>query len=311
MRVFVTGATGHNGSFIVSELITAGHEVTGLARSEAGAAALSALGAKVRQGELADLDGLGQAAAEADGVIHTAVDRSLLLSGRLAALVAADLAAVRAFGVALAGSGKPLVVAASIGAPGQLGRPVTEQDPAAPVADEHQGTLRSRNDVEVAVLDLAQQAVRSSVVRLPPVSHSDRDRSGFLAQLIAVAKEKGIVGYPGDGANRWSAVAALDVAALFRLALEAGTAGKRWHAIGDEGLPFREIAESVGERLGLPVESIPADRLREHFGFLGGPVALDAPASSLVTQRDLGWRPVRPGLIVDLDNGRYFSSGAR
>jgi nucleoside-diphosphate-sugar epimerase len=159
------------------------------------------------------------------------------------------------------------------------------------------------------VLGFAEQGVRSSVVRLPNISHSTRDRTGFLAQLIAIAKEKGVAGYPGDGANRWAAVHARDAAAVFRLALENAPAGTRWHAVADEGIPFREIAQAIGGHLGLPAESVPADRLSAYFGgFLAVPARLNFPASSLITRRTLGWEPVHPGLLADLDNGHYFAT---
>ncbi|WP_328454099.1 MULTISPECIES: SDR family oxidoreductase [unclassified Amycolatopsis] len=313
MRVFVTGGTGHAGSHLVPELITAGHEVTGLARSDAAAAALSALGAKVRRGSLEDLDGLKEAAAESDGVIHVAHRQDLLPSGGMDAVAAAELPIVLAYGEALAGTGKPLVAAGSIGSPGNgrtLDRPATEEDPALPVRDEHKGTLRARNVVEAAVAGLAERGVRSSVVRLPTIMHSTTD-AGFLTTLIAVAKEKGIAGYPGDGANRWNAVHVRDAASLFRLALEKGPAGRYWHAVEDEGIPFRDIAEAIGSRLGLPAVSIPLDELMlpGYFGFLAAVVALDFPVSSRSTRRTLGWEPVRPGLLADLDNGHYFPAG--
>ena len=228
MRVFVTGGTGHSGSYIIPELVTAGHEVTGLARSEAAAAALSALGAKVRRGELQDLEGLKEAAADSDGVIHVAHRQDLLPSGGVAAVAAAELPIMLAYGEALAGTGKPLVSAGSIGSPGtgrDLGRPSTEEDPALPVGDEHRGTLRARNVVEAAVIGLAERNVRSSVVRIANIAHSTTDQAGFLPSLIALAKERGFAGYPGDGANRWNAVHARDAASLFRLALEKGPAG--------------------------------------------------------------------------------------
>jgi len=308
MRVFLTGASGHNGSHVVSELVATGHEVTGLARSDAAAAAVSALGAKVRRGDIEDLGGLKEAAADSDGVIHVAWNRGQAQSGGIAAAVAADLAAVHALGDALTGTGKPLVAAASIGAPGNLGRPVTEDDPAVPSKEEDAGTFRRRNDVEIAVLGFAERGVRSSVVRLPPISHGTRDRTGFLAQLIAIAKDKGVAGYSGDGANRWGAVHARDAAALFRLALENAPAGTRWHAVADEGIPFRDIAQAIGGHLGLPAGSVAADRLPEHFGgFLAMPARLDFPASSRITRQALGWEPVNPGLFADLDNGHYFA----
>ena len=260
MRVFVTGGTGHTGSYIIPELIAAGHEVTGLARSDTAAAAVSALGAKVRRGDLQDLEGLMEAAADSDGVIHVAHRQDLLPFGGMDAVSAAELPVMLAYGEALAGTGKPLVAAGSIGSSGKLGRPATEEDPALPVGDEHKGTLRVRNVVETAVIDLAERGVRSSVVRIANIAHSTTDRAGFLPTLIALAKEKGAAGYPGDGANLWNAVHARDVASLFRLALEKGPAGRYWHAVEDEGIPLREIAEAIGSRLGLPAVSIPSGR---------------------------------------------------
>jgi nucleoside-diphosphate-sugar epimerase len=311
MRVFVTGGTGHSGSYIIPELIAAGHEVTGLARSDTAAAAVSALGAKVRRGDLDDLDGLKEAAADSDGVIHVAWRPELLPSGGIDAVTAAELSAVLAFGEALAGTGKPLVAAGSIGSPGHhLGRPATEEDPALPGGDEYKGTLQVRNVVETAVVGLAERGVRSSIVRIANIAHSTTDRAGFLVQLIALAKEKGFAGYPGDGANRWNAVHIRDAASLFRLALEKGPAGKYWHAIGDGGIPLREIAEAIGSRLGLPAVSVPADvlMLPGYFGFLANLVTLNLPASNLITRRTLGWEPAQPSLLADLDNGHYFSA---
>ncbi len=308
MRVFVTGGTGHSGSYIVPELIGAGHEVTGLARSDPAAAALSALGAKVRRGHLEDLDGLKEAAADSDGVIHVAHRRDLLPSGGIEAVAAAEVPIMLAYGEALGGTGKPLVVAGSIGSPGKLGRPVTEDDPALPVGDEHKGTLRARNVVETTAIGLAERGVRSSVVRLPTIAHSMTDRAGFLSMLIALAKDRGFAGYPGDGANLWNAVHVRDAASVFRLALEKGPAGKYWHAIGDGGIPFREIAEAIGSRLRLPAVSIPMDELMVpgYFGFLANIVTQSFPASNLITRRTLGWEPTQPSLLADLDNGHYF-----
>jgi nucleoside-diphosphate-sugar epimerase len=234
-------------------LIAAGHEVTGLARSDT-AAAVSALGAKVRRGDLGDLEGLMEAAADSDGVIHVAHRQDLLPFGGMDAVSAAELPVMLAYGEALAGTGKPLVAAGSIGSSGKLGRPATEEDPALPVGDEHKGTLRVRNVVETAVIGLAERGVRSSVVRIANIAHSTTD-VGFLPMLIALAKEKGFAGYPGDGANLWNAVHARDVASLFRLALEKGPVGRYWHAVGDEGIPVREIAGAIGSRLGLPRRS--------------------------------------------------------
>jgi nucleoside-diphosphate-sugar epimerase len=309
MRVLVVGGTGHSGSHIIPELIAAGHKVTGLARSDTAAAALSALGATARRGDIQDLDGLKAAAADSDGVIHVAHRQDLLASGGIDAVTAAELPVILAYGEALAGTGKPLVAAGSMASPGYLGRPVTEEDPALPSGDEHKGTLRFRNAVENAVIGLAERGVRSSIVRLPTIAHSTTDQAGFLPGLIALAKEKGFAGYPGDGENLWGAVHVRDAAAVFRLALEKGPAGRCWHAIEDGGIQFREIAEAIAIRLGLPTVSIPADvlMLPGHFGFYANLVALSLPASNLITRRTLGWEPAQPGLLADLDNGNYFS----
>ena len=308
MHVFITGGTGHSGSYIIPEVIAARHEVTGLARSDAAAAALSALGAKVRRGDLEDLEGLKEAAADADGVIHVAHRQDLLPSGGMDAVAAAEVPIMLAYGEALAGTGKPLVAAGSIGSSGQLGRPATEEDPALPVGDEHKGTLRARNVVETAVIGLAEQGVRSSIVRIANIAHSTTDQAGFLVQLIALAKEKGVVGYPGDGTNLWNAVHIRDAASLFRLALEKAPAGTYWHAVGDGGIQFRDIAEAIGRRLNLPVVSIPLDELMVpgYFGFLANIVTQSYPASNLTTRRTLGWEPAQPSLLANLNNGHYF-----
>ena len=308
MHVFITGGTGHSGSYIIPELIAARHEVTGLARSDAAAAALSALGAKVRRGDLEDLEGLKEAAADADGVIHVAHRQDLLPSGGMDAVAAAEVPIMLAYGEALAGTGKPLVAAGSIGSSGQLGRPATEEDPALPVGDEYKGTLRARNVVETAVIGLAEQGVRSSIVRIANIAHSTTDQAGFLVQLTALAKEKGVVGYPGDGTNLWNAVHIRDAASLFRLALEKAPAGTYWHAVGDGGIQFRDIAEAIGRRLNLPVVSIPLDELMVpgYFGFLANIVTQSYPASNLTTRRTLGWEPTQPSLLANLNNGHYF-----
>jgi len=312
MHVFVTGGTGHSGPYVISDLIAAGHEVTGLARSDASAAAVSALGAKVRRGDISDLDGLKAAAAESDGVIHVAHRQDMLPSGGLSAVAAAEVQIMLAYGEALAGTGKPLVAAGSIGSPGweNLGRPATEEDPALPGGEKYKGTLRVRNVVETTVVGLAERGVRSSIVRIPPIAHSTTD-AGFLPLLIGLAKQKGVIGYPGDGANLWPAVHSRDLAALFRLALEKGSAGKYWHGIEGEGIRFREIAEAIGSHLGLPAVSIPADvlMLPGFFGFLANLVTLDLPATNLITRQTLGWEPAQPRLLADLDNGHYFPAG--
>jgi nucleoside-diphosphate-sugar epimerase len=240
-------------------------------------------------------------------------DYRMLPSGGIDAVAAAEREIMLAYGEALAGTGKPLVVSGSIGSPGweNLGRPATEQDPALPGGDAYKGTLRVRNVVETTVVGLAERGVRSSIVRIPPIMHSSTDNAGFLPLLIALAKEKGVIGYPGDGANLWSAVHVRDLALLFRLALEKGPAGRSWHAVADEGIPFREIAEAIGSRLGLPAVSIPADvlMLPGYFGFLSNLVRLDLPASNAITRQALGWEPAQPGLLADLDNGHYFPAG--
>ncbi len=313
MRVFVTGGTGHAGSYIIPELINAGHEVTGLARSDTAAATLSALGARVRPGELQDLEALKEAAADSDGVIHVAHRQDLLPFGGMNAVTAAEIPVMLAYGEALAGTDKPLVAAGSIGSPGQLGRAANEEDPALHVDDEHRGTLRVRNDVETTVIGLAERGVRSSIVRIANIAHGATDYAGFLPALIALAKENGFAGYPGDGANPWSAVHVRDVASLFRLALERGPAGSYWHAVGngDGAIPFREIAEAIASRLGVPAVSIPEDELMipGYFGLLANIVTQSYPASNLVTRQTLGWEPVQPGLLADLDNGHYFPAG--
>ncbi|WP_422923282.1 SDR family oxidoreductase [Singulisphaera sp. PoT] len=319
MHVFVTGGTGHIGSYIIPELIAAGHEVTGLARSDESAAAVAALGAKVRRGDLSDLEGLKAAAAESDGVIHVAHRQDLLPSGGIDAVAAAEFQIMLAYGEALAGTGKPLVVSGSIGSPTNpgwpapgahsSGRSATEEDSALPPGGgEYKGSLRVRNIVELTVVGLAERGVRSSIVRIPPIAHSTTDRAGFLPLLIGLAEEKGVIGYPGDGENLWPAVHSRDLASLFRLALEKGPAGKNWHGIEGEGIRFREIAEAIGSRLGLPAVSIPADvlMLPGYFGFLANLVTLNLPSSNLITRHALGWEPAQPGLIADLDNGHYF-----
>jgi nucleoside-diphosphate-sugar epimerase len=306
MRVFVTGASGWIGSAVVPELIGAGHQVTGLARSDASAAALTAAGAQVHRGTLDDLDSLRDAAAAADGVIHLAFKHDLAFSGGFQDAADADRRAVETFGDALAGSDRPFLIASgTLGL--ALGRVATEQDghgsdPA--LAALGSGPLTRLGTAEL-VLSLASRGVRSSVVRLPPTVHGDGDH-GFMATIVGIARDKGVSGYIGDGSNRWPAVHRLDAAHLFRLALEKAPAGSTLHAIADEGVPIRDVAEVIGRHLDLPVAAISAEDAAEHFTWLAGFLAADSPASSTLTRELLGWHPTQPGLIDDLDKGHYF-----
>jgi nucleoside-diphosphate-sugar epimerase len=300
MRVFVTGASGHIGSAVVPELLAAGHQVVGLARSDGSAEALASAGAEVRRGDLDDLDGLREAAAAADGVIHLAFKHEAMRSGDFPGAVGADLRAIEAISAALDGSGKPFVSTSGtlmLTFAGITGRAGTEEDvlEAGP-----------RIDAENTVVALAGRGVRSSVVRLPPLVHSTLDHHGFGPTLIGIARETGVAGYVGDGANRWPAVHTLDAARAYRLALESAPAGSRLHAVADEGVPFRDIAEVIGRKLGVPSASIAAEDANEHFSFLGAFVSLDNPVSSELTRQLLGWEPTRPGLIEDIDDGHYF-----
>jgi nucleoside-diphosphate-sugar epimerase len=308
MRVFVTGASGWIGSAVVPELIGAGHQVTGLARSPASAAALTAAGAQVHHGTLDDLDGLRSAAAASDGVIHLAFKHDIAFSGGFQEAADADRRAVEAFGEALAGSDRPFVLASGLLglAPGRMG---TEQDGREPVVDPAvlatgPGT---RHATAYLTLGLADRGVRSSVLRLPPTVHGDGD-NGFMATLVSIARERGISGYLGDGANRWPAVHRLDAAHLFRLALEQAPAGSVLHAVADEGVPIRDVAEVIGRHLDLPVAAIAPGDAGAHFTWLAGFIGTDSPASSTLTRELLDWQPTQPGLIDDLDKGHYFQS---
>jgi nucleoside-diphosphate-sugar epimerase len=297
MHVFVTGATGHIGSAVVAELLEAGHQVTGLARSDKSAAALTAKGATVHRGDLADLDGLRAAAAAADGVIHLAYRHDF--DNDFVGAAETDLRVVTAMGEVLAGSDRPLVNTSGtlLLAGVAQGRTATENDAA-------EGGPRI--DSENAVIALADRGVRSSVIRLSPLVHSTLDHHGFAHRLIDIAREKGVSAYIGDGANRWPGVHTLDAARLYRLAVEAAPAGTRLHGVADEGVPFREIAAVIGRHLDLPVVSISAEQAYEHFGFLSVFGSLDNPTSSALTQKVLDWHPDGPGLIEDLDAGHYF-----
>jgi nucleoside-diphosphate-sugar epimerase len=297
MRVFVTGATGFVGSAVTRELLDAGHEVVGLARSDRSAEALKAAGAEVHRGDLTDLDSLRRGAEAADGVAHLAFIHDFT---DLTASGEADLEAVRAIGEVLEGSGKPFVVTSGLlTAPGRLG---TEEDPADP-----DSPAKHRHASEFATLALAERGVRSSVLRLPPSVHGEGD-AGFVPMFIDFAREKGVSGMVGDGSNRWAAVHRLDAARLFRLALEAAPAGVRLHAIGDEGVPFREIAETIGRGLDVPVVNVAPEEATDHFGWLGRFAAIDMRASGARTRKLLGWRPEHSALIPDLEAGHYFKT---
>jgi nucleoside-diphosphate-sugar epimerase len=299
MRVFVTGATGFIGSAIVRELLEAGHAVVGLARSDQAAANLAAAGAAVHRGSLSDLDSLRAGAAAADGVIHTAYIHDFSATGDPAGAARTDGQAIQALGETLAGSGRPLVVASgsALLAPGRL---ATE-------ADNLPDDLPHPRVSEQAAVQFAGRGVRVSVMRLPPSVHGQGDH-GFVPALIGIARAKGLAAYVGDGSNRWAAVHRFDAARLFRLALEAAPAGARLHAVGDEGVPFRDIAEVIGQHLNLPLTSISREEADGHFGGFARFASIDVPASSALTQQRFGWRPVQPGLIADLDEGHYFKA---
>lgn len=300
MRVFITGASGHVGSALIPDLLAAGHQVVGLARSEASAATVTARGAEVLRGDLDDLDVLRAAAADSDGVIHLAFKHDAMIAGDLDSAAAADLAAVHALADGLAGTNKPLV-----GTGGTAMLAVAGFTGAATEHDVLPGGYRV--DTENVIVGLAEQGIRSSFLRLPPVVHSSLDKHGFIPILIDIAQRHGVSGYLGEGANRWPAAHTVDVARLYRLALEHAPAGTRLHAVDDEGIALRQLAEAIGRHLALPVASIPAEQATEHFGWFGGMVAMDNPATSARTRQLLDWKPEHAGLLADLDEGHYFS----
>lgn len=301
MRIFVAGATGYVGSAVVRNLLDAGHEVVGLARSEASAAALTGIGVAAHRGDIEDLESLRSAAATADGVIYAA-NKHISETTDPAARAKAELNAVEAIGAQLEGTGKGFVVTSGVigRTPGVL---LTEETPAAP-----NSISALRLPVETTVLALRERGVRSSSVRLAPTVHGHGDARGFISMLIGIAREKGVSAFVGEGSNRWPAVHRLDAASLFRLAVESAPAGAALHAVAEEGVPFLEIAEAIARQLGLPTVSLTPEQAAEHFSFLAPIVALDGPTSSTLTRERLGWTPTQPTLIADIEEGHYFKS---
>ena len=298
MRLFVTGASGWIGSAVVTELLANGHQVLGLARSDASAERIAAAGAEVRPGDITDLDVLAAAAAETDGVVHIAFRQDIAFSGDFEAAVASDHAAIQTIGTALAQTGKPFAIASGL-AGLRAGRIATEADRPEPTPG-----AGGRVTNERTLLALAQRGVRAMSIRFAPTVHGTGDH-GFIALIAAADREHGAAAYVADGANRWAAVHVTDAARLVRLGVEGAPAGSVLHAVGEEGVALRQIAEALGHRLALPVRSISHEEAADHFGFLAHFVAMDAPASSAFTRELLGWAPAGPGLIADLESGAY------
>jgi nucleoside-diphosphate-sugar epimerase len=304
MRIFVTGASGWIGSGVVAVLLEGGHDVVGLARSDASAQRLEAAGAVVLRGDVDDPDGLAKAAARSDGVIHLAFQHEVAFSGNFAAAAAADRRAVEAMGAALADSDRPFVLAS-----GTLGltpgRVATENDGLVPSAEMRANPAGRRAATALLALSLRGIGVRSSVLRFPPTVHGDGDH-GFVATLVDIARRRGVAGYVGDGTNRWPAVHRSDAARLARLSVEAAPAGSVLHAVADEGVPFREIAGAIGRHLGVPTASVAPADAAEHFAHLGHFVAVDSPAAAAVTRELLAWEPTGPSLLEDLEQDHYY-----
>lgn len=293
MRVFVTGASGFIGSVVTEDLIRAGHQVLGLARSDEGAKIVAAAGAEVHRGDIYDLESLRSGAAKADGVIHCAFNHDF---SKFAENCETDRKVIEAIGVELAGSKRHLVITSGTGYnPG--GRPRTEEDPLIP------SSVNPRGASEEAAESLLAKGVSVSVIRLPQVH--DPYKQGLITPLIAVARQKGVSAYIGEGANRWPAAHRLDAALLYRLALEKAVPGARYNAVGEEGIPLKEIAEAIGRGLKIPVVSLAPEKMAEHFGWLAMVAAIDMPASSVLTQQRLGWKPTHEGMIADLDLAKF------